>query len=127
MIMKALDTYKVKYPFKLVHNTGFDGFGNIETDDMWIGGCDKHYEDGPAVFEGQCIQEVFYSCNGEGWIIFEILAVAEMPRKYQDRILYRVILIDPERNERKKTSVHCVTKSKFERIIDGYPHEYEIT
>lgn len=85
--MKALDTFKIKYPFKIVNNSYTDCYGQIHPDEMWVGGCNKRYEDGPAVYEGQCIQEEFHECHGEGWIIFEVLAVTEMPRKYQDRVL----------------------------------------
>ncbi len=131
--MKAGDKYKKVYPFMAWSNTyeTFSGFGSaVETDEGWRGGCDRHTEDGPAVYEGQCIQEESHTCDAEGFIEYEVLAIAEMPRKYQDRIIYRVTMIEPEGAERKSSKAHMVTRAKFDEWINSghssYPYDYEV-
>jgi hypothetical protein len=135
--MKAGDKFKKVYPFCAWSNTYettplHDRFASreYETEKGWKGGCDKHYEDGPAVWEGQCIQEEFHTCDAEGFIEYEVLAITEMPRKYQDRIIYRVTMIEPEGDERKSSKAHMVTRGKFEQWINSepssYPYEYEV-
>lgn len=120
--MKALDIFKIKYPFKVIEDSWMDCSGEMQSRTVWIGGCNTGYEAGSTAYG----PVKFYECHGEGWLIFEVLAVTEMPRKYQDRVLYRITLIDPDGGERKKNDIHCVTKSKFKRMISGYPHEYEV-
>jgi hypothetical protein len=135
--MKAGDKFKKIYPFCSWSNTyegcsGFFGEPSREpvTEEGWRGGCNSHTEDGPAVYEGQCIQEQFHTCDAEGFIEYEVLSVAEMPRKYQDRIIYRVTMIEPEGEERKSNKAHMVTRTKFEEWINSAhsscPYDYEV-
>jgi hypothetical protein len=136
--MKAGDKFKKVYPYcawsESYETYAFTGFPpqsrGVETNEGWRGGCDRHTEDGPAVYEGQCIQEEFHTCDAEGFIEYEVLAIAEMPRKYQDRIIYRVTMIEPEGGERKSSKAHMVTRTKFEEWINSghssYPYDYEV-
>lgn len=67
--------------------------------------------------------------DGVGFIEYEVLAIAEMPRNYQDRILYRVTMTDPDGTERKKNNVHTVTLEKFKSFIkhqDAYHYDYDL-
>lgn len=122
--MKEGDKFKKVYPF--IHwEQSYQGFtGNIETDEGWSGGCNKEEES----FEGY--HGVTYSCDGEGFIEYEILAVVEMPRRYQNRIIYCVELTDPEGNVKKKGTAHMVTEAKFkewiERFHSSYHADYDI-
>jgi len=132
--MKAGDKYKKIYPFMSWTNTyeSFSGFASeVITEEGWRGGCDRHTEDGPAVCEGQCIQEEFFTCDAEGFIEYEVLAIADMPRKYQDRVVYRITMIDPDGKERKSNKAHMVTMNKFLSWVDSvhssYPWDYEVT
>ena len=126
--LKAGDLIRKPYPFiSWVDNFGHDSGGQYEG---WSGGCRSHEEDGPAVYNGQCLQETFYNCDAEGEIEYEVLAVVDMPRKYQTRIIYRVTMIEPEGNERRSSKAHTVTMDKFikwaEASHSSYPHEYEV-
>lgn len=129
--IKVGDKFRKIYPFYQWDQT-YQGFSRDEviTDEGWSGGCKKHYEDGPAVFEGQCIQEEFHNCDAEGEIEYEVLAFVELPRKYQSRVLYRVTMIEPEGNERASSKCHTVTEAKFRQWIESrnssYPHDYEV-
>ena len=67
--MKALDIFECEYPF--VKRMIPPMCGDVDLV-FWVGGCDTHYEDGPAVYDGQCIPEIFYECDAIGRIVFEI-------------------------------------------------------
>jgi len=131
--IKSGDKFRKVYPFCSWSNSYQSGFGREEiiTEDGWAGGCKKHYEDGPEVSEGQCLQEEFHSCDAEGEIEYEVLAYVKMPRKYQSRILYRVTMIEPEGRERKSSKCHTITETKFRQWIQSgyssYPHDYGVT
>ena len=115
--------FKKKYPFKHWAHTHKNFSGDYETEEGWAGGChvEEEYEENGCSCNN-------YSADGEGFIEYEILAVVEMPRKYQTRIIYRVTMIDPEGGERRSSKCHTVTESKFRSWIDkggsSYPHDY---
>lgn len=121
--MKTGDLFKKPYPFKHWSHTHKGFNGEYEVDEGWAGGChiEEEYEENGCTFNT-------YSADGEGFIEYEILAVVEMPRKFQTRILYRVTMIDPEENERRSSKCHTVTESKFKKWIESegssYPHAY---
>jgi len=123
--MKTGDKFKKVYPFMAYCNDNMGwGGGDHTTDEGWCGGCKE-------TFEGHDQdQERFFNCDAEGFIEYEILAVVEMPRKYQTRIIYRVTMIDPDGTERKSSKAHTVTLAKFEvwrdSIHSSYPHGYEV-
>ena len=128
--MKAGDKFKKVYPFLAYCNDNLWWRCEHTTDEGWAGGCKEHYEDGPAVYEGQCLQDRFFTCDAEGFIEYEVLAIVDMPRKYQNRIIYRITMIDPDGNERKSSKAHTVTLAKFNNWIESlhssYPHDYEV-
>jgi len=128
--MKVGDKFKKVYPFLAYCHDNIEWGGEHTTDEGWAGGCRNHYEDGPAVYDGQCLQERFFTCDAEGFIEYEVLAVVDMPRKYQTRIIYRVTMVDPDGNERKTLKANTVTLSKFLAWIgsgySSYPHDYEV-
>ena len=109
------------YPFKFWENEHGSG---------WAGGCHLHYEDGPAVYNGQCLQEAFYTADGEGEISYEILALVEMPRKYKNRVIYCISMTWPCGAKKKSSKCYTATESKFlEWVSSGYssyPFDYEI-
>lgn len=119
------------YPFYKWENSYHCIFSNgVVTEEGWAGGCNKQVEDGAEVYEGECIQEEFYNCDAEGEIEYEVLAYAELPRKYQNRVLYRVTMIDPDGNVRASSKCHTVTETKFRRWIESYhspyPYDYDV-
>ncbi|MCP3681823.1 MAG: hypothetical protein GY861_03960 [bacterium] len=121
--MNIGEKYKKAYPFIHWVNDFYTFDGQVDTDEGWSGGCNKEEE----AFEGY--HGVSYSCDGEGFIEYEILAVVEMPRRYQDRVIYCVELTDPDGGVKKKSTAYMVTKSKFQEWIDrfhtSYPFDYD--
>jgi len=120
------DKFKRTYPFILVGNPTYDCHGMLDgIDDVWIGGCRKK-DEGHTSEGGNGI--VNY-CDAVGFIEFEILTFVEMPRKYQDRVIYCVTMIDPDGEVKRKNKAHTVTVSKFNQWIkhsDAYVNEYFI-
>lgn len=129
--MKAGDKFKKVYPYCAWSNT-YEAFIDREvvTDEGWSGGCRHETVEGAEIMDGYFEQDTYHACDGEGFIEYEVLSIAEMPRKYQDRIIYRVTMIEPEGDERKSSKAHMVTRTKFESWINAphspYPHEYEV-
>ena len=116
--MKVNDKFKAKYPFILISTK--DIFS--EPDEFWVMGCRiGQEEDG----NGYTFSNTF-ECDGSGFIEFEILAIVEMPRKYKDRILYKINSIDPDGEEKKRTKAHTTTIDRFkEMIVRPYRAEWE--
>ncbi len=121
--MKAGDKFRKVYPFQYWSNTYKRFDGDYETEEGWAGGCEVEDE----CEENGCSYRI-YSADGEGFIEYEVLAVVDMPRKFQTRILYRVTMIDPDGEERRSSKCHTVTESKFMKWVEAqessYPHEY---
>ena len=117
--MKINDKFKAKYPFILISEKSI--FPN-EVDEFWIMGCRiGKEEDG----NGYTYSNTF-ECDGSGFIEFEVLAIVGMPRKYKDRILYKINSIDPDGVEKKRTKVHTTTIDRFkEMILRPYRAEWE--
>ena len=120
--MKVGDKIKKIYPFVGYVNKYTTLDGTEEADEGWAGGCKKD--------EGDFPYGPTYYCDSEGFIEYEILAIVEMPRKYQKRIIYRVTMIDPDLKERKSSKAHMVTEAKFkewlEAIHSSYYADYEV-
>lgn len=123
------DTFKRVYPFILVSEMNYDFPDGYSPSEFWIGGCKKHSEEGPAVFEGQGLMQEFHTADAEGFIEYEVLAVVEMPRKYQERVIYRISMIDPDGGVKKSSKDYTVTMNRFMGWINGnaYCHEYDVT
>lgn len=131
--MKIGDKFKKVYPYCAWSNSHEVSVGfsrEVFTEEGWSGGCKSQVEDGAEIMDGCFEQDTLYSCDEEGFIEYEILAIVDMPRKYQDRIIYRVTMIEPEGDERKSSKAHMVTRTKFEEWVNSphssYPHEYEV-
>jgi hypothetical protein len=120
------DKFKKVYPFKHWEQDYKCVFGGHKTDSGWAGGCHTHEEDNGSGWT----TSTYYTADAEGFIEYEVLAVVDMPRKYQTRIIYRVTMIEPEGSERKSSKCHTVTESKFKQWIEAghssYPHEYVV-
>lgn len=127
--MKVGDKFKKPYPFKSVTYSENTIYG-LSIESAWVGGCYSDIQAGAEIMDGYFEQVTDCSCDGEGFIEYEVLAVVEMPRKYQNRIIYRVTMINPDGEEKKSAKAHTVTESKFNRWIQSthssYPHDYEV-
>ncbi|MDB4261397.1 hypothetical protein N9878_00880 [bacterium] len=126
--MKAGDKFTKPYPFKRFEYE--DGFMGGQTVEGWGGGCHERSQDGPAVYYGQCMPELYWECDGEGFIEYEVLAIADMPRKYDQRVIYTVTMTNPDKEIKRMNKAHTVTMSKFlswvESGYSSYPHDYEV-
>lgn len=127
--MNSGDKFRKVYPFKSVIYSE-NCFYGLSVENMWVGGCYSDTQDGAEIMDGCFEQVTDYSCDAEGFIEYEVLAVVDMPRKYQSRVIYRVTMITPDGSERKSAKAHVVTRSKFEKWISAnhssYPHHYEV-
>ena len=123
--MKPGELFRKHYPFKHWAHTHKNFGGDYETKEGWAGGChvEEEYEENGCTFNT-------YSADGDGYIEYEVLAVVEMPRRFQTRIVYRVTMTDPDGGERRSSKCHTVTESKFRKWVEAfassYPHEYTI-
>lgn len=117
--MKVNDKLKARYPFILINEKNI--FSDV--DEFWVMGCRIGQEcDG----SGHSYTNTFEH-DGVGFIEFEVLAVSEMPRKYKDRVLYKINSIDPDGVEKKRTKVHIATIDRFkEMVVNPYRAEWDI-
>ena len=125
--MKVGDKFKKVYPFISCDSPTFGGDGRCDgIDGIWVGGCRK--EDEGHTSEGG--NGIVNYADDNGFIEYEVLAIVEMPRKYKNRILYRVTMIDPNGEERRSSKCHTVTDVKFkswvEAIGSSYLYAYDI-
>jgi len=127
--MKAGDKFKKVYPFKSVLYSEKSIHG-LSVENIWVGGCYSETQDGAEIMDGCFEQVTDYSCDGEGFIEYEVLAIVEMPRKYECRVIYRVNMIRPDGDEKRSSKAHVVTLTKFKKWINAqhssYPHHYEV-
>lgn len=120
--MKVGDKFKRTYPFKLVDRPTYDTFGMVDgVEELWRGGCHcKHSLDCDSILVA----------DDMGFIEFEILAYVEMPRKYQNRVIYCVTMIDPDGGISHKNRAHSVTEKKFKSWVNkdcAYVWDFEMS
>lgn len=117
------DLIRKPYPFKICADQVSFGLEEHDFIEYWRGGCNPTLED-------QYAESAIYEADGEGEIEYEVLAVVEMPRNYQPRVIYRISMIDPEGVERKSSKDYTVTMSKFLSWVNAehssYPYHYEV-
>jgi len=121
-MLKVGDKFETVYPFRFIC-TDYQTFGgDVLTDERWIGGCNKHFEPADCGYGDQ----VFYRADGEGRRVLEILSIAEMPGKWQRRVIYSCTMIDPEGKVRKGRIAYTVTEPRFMEMKNGYFTDYEV-
>ena len=117
--IEAGQIFRKPYPFKYWEDEWSSG---------WAGGCHVTHEEGSEIMDGYYEEVTHFTADGEGEIEYEVLAVAEMPRKFKTRVLYSVAMINPEGGIKKANKCHTVTIDKFrawiEAIDSSYPHGY---
>ncbi|HHL2708996.1 TPA: hypothetical protein ACQ39K_000482 [Yersinia enterocolitica] len=119
---KVGDVFDTVYPFKRHEYIYENIYGEIEEETKWIGGCHKQFEPADCGYGDQA----FYVADGEGRRILEILAVVDMPGKWQRRIIYSCTMLPPEGNPRRGKVPYTVTEARFSSMIPGYFTEYEV-
>ena len=118
--IRAGDRFETVYPFIFVCTDHQQWDGNVFTDELWISGCRKTFEPADCGYGDQTV----YTADAEGKRILEVLSVAEMPGKWQRRIIYACHLVDPEGRERKGRKAHTVTEDRFIKMSSGYFADY---
>ena len=121
MEIKVGDKFEREYPFKLYSYDTITIQGS-ESIEEWVMGCNRHTEE-----YGEGYGETFFNAGGLGKIIFEVLAVVEMPRKYQDRVIYKFDRVDPDDDRKNGSKCYMVTMSRFLNMLERpFTPEYEI-
>jgi hypothetical protein len=122
MNIKLGDIFEKPYPFTY-YVDDFLVSGEHRTNEGWLAGC-KKTPDGPYGESFSC------ECDGEGFIHYEVLAVVDMPRKYQQRVIYTLSMTLPDGRIKKQNKAHMATLAKFKEWISAphssYPYEYEV-
>lgn len=66
-----------------------------------MAGCVESREDGCEIGDGIYENSIYYACDAEGEIEYEVLAVVDMPRRMRQRVIYTTRLTEPDGNVRK--------------------------
>ncbi len=72
-------------------------------------GCNFEHEDDGSDYGYSTI----ITANGIGKIIFEVLDIVEMPRKYKNRVIYKFDRIDPDGKRTNSSKVYTATIDRF--------------
>jgi len=119
--MEVGDKIKVEYPFRFVEISPHP-FGSSVNDAFWLLGCHKHFEDDGSGYTQDC----YLTANGIGFVEYEILAIVDMPRRMQQRIIYKFDKIDPEGGIVKSSKTYTESITVFNGRLKGYKYEYEL-
>ena len=119
-ILKEGDSFEFDYPFYGYKFDDIDGGKGLHI----MPGCHKDTE-WDDVF---C--NITYTANFTGKLIFEVLAVTEMPGKYFDRVIVKKRYLSPDGEKYNSGKVECITCKKLLRYINKdqtiFPWEYEV-
>jgi len=124
--LKTGREYEMVFPFqkiKLKDITGNLGATIEKCHYFWQGGCDVHFE---QYDEGR--GERFFIAHGEGKVIYKILSLVKMPGRYQDRVIFKRWLIDPD-GKKYNAAVKTLTKKSFCRDVESitpFSTDYEV-
>ena len=123
--MNVGDKYEIEYPF---YNMSDQCMG-MPIDFSWtVPGCHKGEEIYDNSWGGETT-EVYWVANFEGKIIYEILAIAELPGKYMDRIIVKYHYLLPSGEIFAASKVKTLTDGKLKSQIKNnkvFPCEYGV-
>ncbi len=120
MTFNVGDIFKIEYPFYNHSNPLWAGAG-FDFQPSIIPGCHK------IMCEDDAGGWVDWVANGEGLICYEILAIAEMPSKYTDRVIVKFWYEYKDTTIRPR--VKTLTVTKLAKQIENqtvFPFDYEI-
>lgn len=121
--IKVGDKSEMAWPFyKLDQSSVLNGDNGI--DSYWVSGCVVWFEQ-----YDQYAGERFFSCNAEGKINYEVLAVAKLTGKHQDRIIVKVTKVNPDGEIHGKAHVRTLTKKMYLKHINSHTpfnHDYDV-
>lgn len=121
--IKVGDKSEMAWPFYVYEHGSLSSYG-YGIDSYWASGCAVWYER-----YDQFAGERFFSCNAEGKIIYEVLAVVKLTARYQDRIIVRVTKINPDGEIHGKAHVRTLTKKMYLKHINSHTpfnHDYDV-
>lgn len=125
--LKVGDKFEMTWPFSATVHKASSGnalFAKRDGFTMWSSGCDATFE---QYDEGR--GEMFLTAHGEGKVIYKILSVVEMPSRYQDRIIFKRLLINPVGKKYNNGEVRTVTVNSFKKDINSitpFKGDYEL-
>lgn len=119
--------YKMIFPFykTIINGLAGNGLFSATVDcSFWNPGCEMNEEDdgGPTPCR-------FFNAHDEGLVIYKVLSVAEMPGKYQDRIIFKRWLIDPDGKKYNNGEVRMLTTKSFIKDVSSvtpFKADYEV-
>ena len=126
--LKVGDEFEMIFPFRKYEFIGSSGNSLFKaTDDwsMWQPGCELHEEDDGS---GWGTSRSF-TASAEGKVIYKVLAVVDMPGRYQDRIIFKRWCIDPDGKKYNNGEVRTITITAFEKDIHSrspFKVDYEV-
>lgn len=127
MKLKINNEYKMVFPFYKINLRGSPGnalFAKREDSYIWYAGCDVHteqYDEGHG--------ERFFTAHGEGKVIYKILSLAKMPGRFQNRVIFKRWLIDPDFKKYNNGEVRMLTEKSFIRDVESvtpFRADYEV-
>lgn len=129
--MKASETdlsigreHEMAFPFQIMESF----VGNPMQPDIyenWYAGCKVTEEDDGSEFG----HDVHFTAHGDGKVIYKILSLVKMPGRYQDRVIFKRWLIDPDGNKYNNGEVRMLTKKSFCRDVTSrtpFRADYEL-
>ncbi len=120
--LKVGDKFEMKWPFyKDVSlytclGTPFSGRQEKEVRESvcWVGGCYR-MDESPNEYS----HEFSYHATAYGKLVYEVLSIAEMPNRYQNRVIFKRTRIDPDGKLLIGSEVKVFTVGAFERDINS--------
>ena len=126
--LKVGNEYSMVFPFtKDVYpaSSGNALFAARDGFHTWGAGCELHEEcDG----SGYGMTRDF-TANGEGQVIYSILAITELIGRFEDRVIFKRWLINPDGKKYNNGEVRMLTRKAFEKDIHSrspFRADYEV-
>lgn len=117
--LKVGKEYSMVFPFTRFDHKVTSGnalFAPIDAFHIWSAGCELHEEcDG----SGYGMTRDF-TANGEGQVIYSILAITELIGRFEDRVIFKRWLINPDGKKYNNGEVRILTRKAFEKDINSH-------
>ena len=117
--LKVGNEYSMAFPFTRNDYSATTGnflFPAQDAFHIWSAGCDLYEEVGENGYGG--IRD--FTANGEGQVIYSVLAVTELIGRYQDRVIFKRWLIDPDGKKYNNGEVRILTRKAFNKDINSH-------
>lgn len=108
------DKKEMAWPFYSYEHISASNYGE-GIDNYWCSGCVVWYEQ-----YDQYSSERFASCNAEGVVSYEVLAVVDIGSRYQERVIVKVEKLDPDGEKYGKATIKTLTKKMYIKHINSH-------